>query len=167
MTLEELTAIEEIKRLKSRYCLSIDTKDWDGYRALFTEDATLNGDTAVSTLGRDPKPQPEVRGAETIRSFIADFLQDASTVHHCHTPDIELLSPTTAKGIWAMEDIVQMPGFHTHAYGHYRETYRKDEGGWRIASLHLTRLRVQMLEGDPAPFGVAAPNPLVSDSRPT
>ena len=26
------------------------------------------------------------------------------TVHHGHMPDIEITSPTTAKGIWAMED---------------------------------------------------------------
>ena len=29
-----------------------------------------------------------------------------------------------------------------HAYGHYHETYRKEDGRWRIASVHLKRLRV-------------------------
>ena len=27
-------------------------------------------------------------------------------------------------------------------FGHYRETYRKVDGQWRIATLDLTRLRV-------------------------
>jgi hypothetical protein len=31
-----------------------------------------------------------------------------------------------------------------HAFGHYRETYRKIDGKWKITSLHVTRLRVIM-----------------------
>lgn len=147
MTLEELTALEEIKQLKGRYCLCIDLKDWPGYGELYTKDAILNCDTAVSTMGRDPKPQPEVRGRDAIRDFVSDLLKVASTVHQCHTPVIELTSATTARGIWAMEDVVEMPGFHLHARGHYRETYAFEDGKWRIATLHLTRTRIDMLEG--------------------
>jgi hypothetical protein len=147
VTLEELTALEEIKQLKGRYCHHIDLKEWEEYGNLFTRDATLNVDTAVSTRGRDPQPQDEVRGREAIRKSVADLLVNADTVHQCHTPIIELTSPTTAKGIWAMEDVVQMPGFHLHARGHYRETYKIEDGRWRIASLHLTRTRVDILEG--------------------
>jgi hypothetical protein len=148
MTLEELTAIENIKQLKGRYCRFIDSKDWDGYRAVFATDSVLNVDTAVSTLGRDPKPQPEVRGGDNIRNFVAELLVDASTVHQCHTPEITLTSPTTASGIWAMEDVVEMRGFHLHAFGHYRETYVIENGEWRIATLHLTRTRIEMIDGD-------------------
>jgi hypothetical protein len=28
-------------------------------------------------------------------------------------------------------------------WGHYHETYRKEAGGWRIASMKLTRLRIE------------------------
>jgi hypothetical protein len=150
MTLEELTALERIRQLKGKYCRCIDTKDWDGYRATFADAAILNVDTAVSTGGADPKPQPEVRGGDAIRDFVARLLVSATTVHHCHTPEIEILSPTTARGIWAMEDIVQMTGFHLHAFGHYREEYVVERGDWRINSLHLTRTRIEMLEGAPS-----------------
>jgi 2,4-dienoyl-CoA reductase-like NADH-dependent reductase (Old Yellow Enzyme family) len=34
-----------------------------------------------------------------------------------------------------------------HARGHYRETYAFEEGCWRIASLHLTRTMIDVLEG--------------------
>jgi ketosteroid isomerase-like protein len=149
MTVDELIAFEEIKQLKGRYCYYIDYHEWDNYADLFTEDATLDTDTAVSTLGRDPKPQPQVKGRATIRSFIDTLLSDAATVHQVHSPIIELTSPATAKAIWAMEDVVEMPGFHLHARGHYRETYRKEaDGRWRIASLHLTRTRIDMLDGN-------------------
>jgi hypothetical protein len=147
MTLEELTAIEQIKQLKGRYCLAIDLHEWDDYADCFTRDATIDTDTAVSTQGRDGKPQPQVKGRATIRRFMDELLNDAITVHHVHSPIIELTSPTTAKGIWAMEDDVQLQGWHLHARGHYRETYAMEDGKWRIASLHLTRTRIDMLEG--------------------
>lgn len=146
MTLDELTAIEEIRKLKGRYCRLLDTKDWEGYANLFTREATLNVDTAVSTMGGDPQPIPEVRGRHEIRSGISGMLHGATTVHQCHTPEIELTSPTTAAGIWAMEDIVERPGFRLNGQGHYHEVYVVEEGEWRIASLHLTRIRIEMRE---------------------
>jgi hypothetical protein len=35
-----MDGIEAIRRLKARYCRFLDTKDWDGYRQLFTDDVT-------------------------------------------------------------------------------------------------------------------------------
>jgi hypothetical protein len=32
-------------------------------------------------------------------------------------------------------------------YGHYHEQYRKIGGAWRIARLHLTRLRLEYVGG--------------------
>lgn len=150
MTLDEFAAIEEIKKLKGRYCRLLDTKDWDGYADLFTRDATLNVDTGVSTLGGDPQPIPEVRGRMAIRSGISGMLGSATTVHQCHTPEIALTSPATATGIWAMEDIVERPGSRLNGQGHYHETYVVEEGEWRIASLHLTRIRIEMRESGAA-----------------
>ncbi len=147
MNLEQLVALEAIKRLKAEYCYFLDLHEWDNYANLFTEDATLDTDTAVSTQGRDGKPQPQIRGRAAIRKFLAGFLDNAVTVHHVHSPIIDLTSPETAAGIWAMEDEVELDGFHLHARGHYHETYRLDGGEWRIASLHLTRTRIDMLKG--------------------
>jgi len=68
------------------------------------------------------------------------------TVHHGHMPEIELTSPTTATGIWSMEDKLRWPKGSViremHGYGHYRETYERTATGWRIKTLKLTRLRV-------------------------
>lgn len=68
-------------------------------------------------------------------------------MHQVHSPIIELDSPNSAKVIWAMEDIVKMPGFHLEGRGHYRETYVIEDGRWRIASLHLTRTWPNIREG--------------------
>jgi ketosteroid isomerase-like protein len=158
MNLEQLTALEDIKQLKARYCLYIDYHEWDNYADLFTEDATLDTDSGVSVLGGDPKPIPQLKGRVAIRKFIDELLNHASTVHQVHSPIIELDSLVSAKAIWAMEDVVEMPGFHIQGRGHYRETYRKEpDGKWRIASLHLTRTRVDMLNGDATgPVSMAA-----------
>ncbi len=65
-----------------------------------------------------------------------------------HMPEIELTSPTTATGIWAMEDHLSFPAgaqlAELHGYGHYHETYTKVDGTWRIATTRLARLRLDM-----------------------
>ena len=136
--------IEAIKILKSRYFRFMDTKDWTAWGGLFTADATLDADTAVSTRGADPKSMPTVRGRNEIVSFVRGFVDECITVHHGHTPEIEIITPTSAKGIWAMEDIVDKVGARLlRGYGHYHETYRKEgDGQWRIATLHLRRIRL-------------------------
>ena len=65
-------------------------------------------------------------------------------------PEITITSETTATGIWAMEDkLIWRDGSRLHGYGHYHETYRKGaDGAWRIATLDITRLR---LDHTPAP----------------
>ena len=66
-----------------------------------------------------------------------------------HTPEIELTSATTARGIWALQDVVRFgPGVTLVGYGHYHETYEKRDGAWRIKSLHLTRTILRMTGGD-------------------
>ncbi len=39
-----------------------------------------------------------------------EYLDDAFTTHHGHMPEITILSPTEAEGIWAMFDYVLKPG---------------------------------------------------------
>ncbi len=150
MTLEELSIREAIKDLKARYCYHIDLKQWDHYAGLFTEDAILDVDQSVSTRGRAPNPMPRITGRAAIRTFMPQLLDPADTVHQVHAPIITVTSPTTAKAIWAMEDVVRMTGFHIQGRGHYHETYVLIDGQWYIASLYLSRTWVEILEGSEA-----------------
>ena len=69
-------------------------------------------------------------------------------MHQVHAPDIELDSPSTAHGVWALEDVVRFgPGVNLRGYGHYTETYEKLDGAWRIKSSTLTRLREDVFNG--------------------
>ena len=118
----------------------MDTKDWNGMREVFTDDVVV--DTTASGGG-------VVRGAEEFMSFLRGTIGDVVTVHHGHTPEIDLTSPTTATGVWAMEDMLRWPnGTELHGFGHYHETYDKADGTWRIKSTTLTRLRMDF-DGPP------------------
>jgi SnoaL-like domain len=140
---QELMELEALKALKARYFLYIDTKQWEPWLALFTADATLAWDSGVTTRGGNPQTA-SFSGIEAIRETVVKQILDPTTsVHQGHTPVLELASDTEASGIWSMEDIVISTGPRgtlLHGWGHYHETYRKVDGTWRIASLHLTRL---------------------------
>jgi ketosteroid isomerase-like protein len=134
--------LEAVKQLKARYCRTMDTKDWSAMRLVFTDDVTM--DTSESGGG-------VITGADDFLAFLQEAIGEVVTVHQCHTPEIELSSPTSASGIWAMEDMLRFAdGTELHGYGHYHETYVKDAGGWRIASSKLTRLRMDIT---PPPSG--------------
>jgi hypothetical protein len=123
--------IEAIKRLRARYTRAIDTKDWAGLRQSLVDDFTMDSGGRVT------------EGADALVASLELHLSDAVTVHHAHMPEIELTSPTAATGIWAMEDLVRWPdGRELHGYGHYRDSYEKVDGAWRMKSSALTRLRV-------------------------
>ncbi len=89
-----------------------------------------------------------VRGRAEIAAFVRGAIDAVTTVHHGHMPEIEILSPTRATGVWAMEDMLRWPEGAPiralHGFGHYHETYEKADGRWRIATTKLTRLRVDV-----------------------
>lgn len=133
--------IEAIKQLKARYFRTLDTKDWEGYRRVFTDDVVI--DTTESGGER-------IEGADAFLEYLGTALEGATTVHQGHMPEINVTSDTTATGIWALHDIVIWPGgMRLDGFGHYHETYAKTADGWRIASSKLTRLHAELV--DPAP----------------
>lgn len=128
-----LLEIEAIKRLKARYCRYLDTKEWTAWRRLFTDDFVSDTSKAGGKV---------IEGADDFVAFTRKSLRSQATVHQVHAPEIELTSPTTARGVWALEDVVRFgPGVNLRGYGHYTETYRKLDDDWLIASSALTRLR--------------------------
>ena len=143
---ERLLAIEEIGRLKASYFRCLDTKDWACIATLFTSDATAVYN--VEGSGDLATPDNPVTGNEAIAAFIQRAVEHLVTIHHGHMPEIEITSPTTATGIWAMLDILQEPGGENlvHGWGHYHETYERIDGRWYIKTLRLTRLRVDRAE---------------------
>jgi uncharacterized protein (TIGR02246 family) len=140
--LRRLVDRDEIGRLKARYFRTIDTKDWEGLRQVFVDDVVMDTTAAGGKL---------LNSADACIAFLQQALtDDVVTVHHGHTPEIEVTSPWTATGIWAMEDLLRWPdGTEMRGYGHYQETYQKVDGAWRIKTLLLTRLHMAITQ--PAP----------------
>lgn len=124
-----------IANLKARYCRLLDTKDWDGYGALFTDDVIIDTSAAGG---------PRFEGRDSALNTIRDSIGDAKTVHQVHSPEIEI-SGDKAMGIWAMYDRVEWTnGRSLTGHGHYHEQYVRIAGEWRIAESRLTRLHVEM-----------------------
>jgi ketosteroid isomerase-like protein len=131
--LQRIIDIESIKTLKALYFRSMDTKDWSALASCFTEDL-------VADFREGPGMLAE--GRDNYIDQISEILKDASTIHHGHMPEIKLIDSMNATGVWAMEDIVILPGLSIQGWGHYHETYRKEHGDWKIARIKLTRLRL-------------------------
>jgi len=143
-------AIEEIKQLKSRYFHGIDEKDWKMLRETLTDDAILDfggevelhvGHHGVETAD-DPADWVLV-GGDAGTKKIAAIVGAIVSVHQGHDPQITLTGEDEASGIWSLYDCLDYGEEVFHGYGYYEETYRRDQGRWRIARLKLTRLRTE------------------------
>ena len=144
---EKLWAIEQIKQLKARYFRHMDTKDWAALEGVFAPDAVMD----MRGEMRDGRGDSGLtQGAAAIVRFMRASIETVTTVHHGHTPEIDIQDADNASGIWAMEDVLRWPDDspapirHLRGFGHYHETYRKIDGQWRIQSTRLTRLRVDV-----------------------
>lgn len=96
--LERLVAIEEIRTLQSRYVRYADTKNWQALAGLFLPGASfiphdING-----------KPQVTMTGREEIASTINASVGGGTALHHLFSYEIDIETPTRARGVWAMED---------------------------------------------------------------
>jgi hypothetical protein len=139
---QELLALEALKRLKARYFYVVDMRDREGWLALWAPDASFQWEQSVSAGGQDGNPGELFVGKDLARVF-DELLATSQSVHQGHSPMIDVLSETEAKAIWPMEDIVTLPRQKIHGWGHYHETYRKIGGEWKIQTSFLKRLRLE------------------------
>jgi SnoaL-like domain len=131
--------ILELQRLKALYFYYLDHKQWDDWCSLFTDDAKLIVDTGTT--------QDVTEGIKKVIVYVKERLAVIPSVHHGHMPLFEFVSNTEASGIWAMADIIYYSAEDVlFGYGHYRERYRNEDGIWKFCSVHLTRLKVDMVK---------------------
>lgn len=128
--LERLAAIREIELLKARRDRAADTKDWALYESLHAPDhRSYNDDYGGTTT------------ASEMMVTVRKSMQNLTTLHHSHTPEITFQSPTCASGIRPMEGLsLWHQGEQDHwfqAFGHYHETYEKRDGRWVFTSRRL------------------------------
>jgi hypothetical protein len=94
--------------------------------------------------------------AEIAQTLTERNAGDVQPIHQLFTHEIHVESPTSAKAVWAMADLIFRGGtpqsdpgaksapFRTmRGWGHYHVTYRKVDGQWLIATRILTRTRLE------------------------
>jgi hypothetical protein len=151
--IEMLKAVEEIRQLEARYARYADEKRWADLAGLFTVDGTFTPQDA------DGKALAVMSGRQEIAdSLTAVNAGDVTPIHMLLTSEIEILSPTTAHGIWAMADLIfrnddppahseatgNVPPFTTmRGWGHYHVDYVKIGGAWYFSKRVQTRTRLE------------------------
>lgn len=163
---DELFAVEAIKRVKITYANSADRHDWERFTSVFTPDAVFD----ESDLPTPLKPYSQEPVDEEIASYLRSFASgvewpitgrdailaqhegvspDHMMVHHLLNPEIDVVSATEARAMFRFESHHWFPAggpvHYMHNFGAYHETYAKlDDGRWYIASLRLERRRVEV-----------------------
>lgn len=145
--LQQMLDYKAIVDLKSSFGRLADVKDWAGYRAIFTNDCEFDFGGGYI-----------VKGGQEGTDIIAGMLEGAVSVHRAYMPEIDFVSPTEAKGIWAVNDYIEWapdPATGSRAgqmgYGREYETYRKTDGKWKIAHWRLRYDRLDPLPHQPLP----------------
>ena len=133
MTPSDLVEIELIKRLKYKYMRCLDQKRWDEMVECFSDDAVAQYSGGKYTY----------EGREAILGFFRAAMGSTSFLssHRVHHPEIDLTSPTTATGIWALEDVVvdAKRDFSLRGAAFYTDEYVKQDGRWVIARTSYLR----------------------------
>jgi hypothetical protein len=143
--------VYEIQLLKARYTRYMDTRQWDAWRELFTDDLEYY----IDVSWKPESTTPTFQGADQLVAYLSASEPTKVTVHQCHTPEIEFVDEDHATGIWALFSWTDEPsrGFAVKNYGHYHDEYvRGADGKWRISSIHLTRLRQNSVDHLPSSY---------------
>jgi hypothetical protein len=143
---QSLLDIEQIKNLKHRYFRCFDTADIDGLGQIFHPDVTLDVNGGIYRFrieGRDKYLDLVREGAH------AEMIMQ----HNGHHPEIQVVSPTEATGIWYLQDSVWEFRRKMHITGAaiYRDRYLKVDGTWFIKDIGFERIHeiVENIEQPP------------------
>jgi SnoaL-like domain len=159
---DRLLAIEEIKQLPLRFGRCTSQKDWNCVRDLFTPDFVMSGH--------------QTTGGEGFIQVMHDagLYDRVDTVLHIHGHEVEILSPTTARGIAAADYTFYYPlgqsfpitgkeavapGQQTYTATYYYQTYEKVDGKWKIKTFDHVSFD---LKTDHSPYTVIMPNAYVT-----
>lgn len=137
-SVENIDTWMALSEAKAGYCRALDSKDWESFAGLMTEDFELDL-SATSDLG-------VIKGREAALQIIRGSIETATTAHQVHMPEISL-NGDEAHVIWPMHDRVvwgdDKPSLS--GYGHYNERWVRRDGEWKLAWQKLTRLHIDML----------------------
>lgn len=141
-----LEDIELIRRLKYRYWRALDLAQIEEMRELLTEDV------AVDFVGGSYRWKME--GRDAFLGALAQAVNRQTISQHTgHHPEIDVLTESTATGIWYLTDLFinLTEQVVTEGSALYRDEYVKVDGQWRIKVSKYERIyeRVERLAAKP------------------
>jgi hypothetical protein len=127
--------IEAVKKIKHAYFRCLDTANFDELATIFHPDVKVHfkgGSYEWKLEGRDAY-------LEALRS---SFTREAVGHHYGHHPEIQILGPDEATGIWYLADSmwILQHDFFTTGTALYWDRYRKVDGRWTIRETRYERL---------------------------
>lgn len=123
----------EISALLYRYARAVDSKDWELYRSVFTEDAHINYSSAGAVVGtRD----------EVVDWFAANFGVIPWSMHYITNIEILETAGDTASVRAMFYNPMQLPGMAeiSACGGYYHHELVRTPDGWRSRSLREENL---------------------------
>jgi len=134
-SLQDLSDIEEIRQLKSRYFRCIDTGNEAELATLFADDVTVDyrgGNYRLVVKGK----------ADMVAFLSSSFHSGVVAMHQGHTPEIRITGADTAQGTWYLEDRFINPERNEDTVGSaiYYDTYVRTADGWKLQHSEYDRV---------------------------
>ncbi|OMC36032.1 hypothetical protein A5740_07175 [Mycobacterium sp. GA-1841] len=129
----DLSEHSEISALLYRYARAVDSKDWELYRSVFTEDAVIDYSSAGAVVGtRD----------EVVDWFAANFGVIPWSMHYVTNIEILESNGDTATVRAMFYNPMQLPGLAEMSAcgGYYHHELVRTPDGWRSCSLREENL---------------------------
>lgn len=140
-----LDALNEIQLLVYRWFTAIDMQDWGAFDAGIADDILIDNSGVARRI--ITSESGIYRGRSEVIAWAKRCTDGAVSVHQVMMPQIELLSESSAKGVWTLEDRVhwpeETPVRRLHGHGHIHDTYTRVDGAWKLGSQRLTRIHVE------------------------
>jgi hypothetical protein len=129
----DIIAFVELSQAKARYCRALDTRDWTSLAELMTTDVEFG-------MSEGDAEAEMIAGRDQTLAMLQSLVAATKTTHHVHMPEITV-NGDEAQVIWAMQDrAVWENGLSVTGFGHYHERWLRQDGRWKIASLKLIHL---------------------------
>lgn len=133
--LQTLEDVQAIMQLKHRYFRLLDHKQWPELRTCFTDDVETHYESG----------HYQFSGIDDVMRFLSESLDGLQgggrfALHLGHHPEIEVFSPTEARGLWTLHAPIleRGPGRAGWQDSFYEDEYRKENGLWRISRIGYT-----------------------------
>jgi 3-phenylpropionate/cinnamic acid dioxygenase small subunit len=144
-TIADQLAIHEVMY---RYGMAVDRRDWDLYRQVFTDDASID-------YSESGGPRSDLEAAVT---WLAEVLEPFAGLHHNMTNHVVELEGDAARSCTyylAVHSLADGRGAETVLVvgGFYQDRLRRTASGWRIAE------RVERMVWTDGPYPEGAPRP--------